>query len=889
MALLASAFLGHAAGRVSPTGTPSLFFYALPDQSTWIGEAAQVRLRCEPIRLTFESKDNHVAMRFIGAREDAEIAGEAPSGAVNRITAAGKTTGIAYRELTYRSLFPGIDFALASADGHVKSEFRVAAGADPHVIGWTYENGAARLEGERLVVESASWEFAELPPYAYQEDGSKQRVVDARFVLREDGSVGFAVGDYDRSKPLIIDPVVEFSTLWGGSRSDTVTGVAIGPDGAVYATGWTESVDLPSSSALQSYSKGSLDAFVMKLSAAGHLVYATYIGGTGYDVANAIALDGGGNAYITGSTNSWDFPLVSAWQPYRVGVHDAFLLKLAPTGGNIVFSTYLGGTSTEAGTAVQVDASGASWVAGHTSSTDFPIIGAMQSVRKGARDAFVSKFGANGVLAWSTYLGGSNDEEALGLFVRGGDAYVVGRTSSIDFPTAQPVQAALLGPWDAFATKLSAAGTIVYSTMLGGTAGIWGAGEAAYGVTVNAAGEAYIVGTTNSANFPVRSAAQAMLAGNGSNDAFITKLNAAGNGIVFSTFFGGSSLEVAKAVALDGAGNAYVAGYTTSFDFPKVQSTDTTAVTGYDGFLAVVGGAGKVASSSSWGGSGDDIPFSVAVMGAKVVVGGQTQSWNYPLKNAISSTNGGNIGGFLTAFRTAEGNSRYIGVVRGGGQWWVDSNGNRQWEPSDRVYSFGLPGDLPVVGDWDGSGKLKIGVYRNGQWWVDYNGNFGWDSGDRVLYFGLPGDQPVLGDWDGSGKLKIGIYRNGQWWVDYNGNFGWDSGDRVFYFGLPGDQPVVGDWDGSGKLKIGVYRNGQWWVDYNGNFGWDSGDRIWDFGLPGDVPIVADWDNTGVMRLGVYRGGWWYVDWNNSHGWDAPDTAIFAYGLSSDTPVIGQW
>jgi hypothetical protein len=235
------------------------------------------------------------------------------------------------------------------------------------------------------------------------------------------------------------------------------------------------------------------------------------------------------------------------------------------------------------------------------------------------------------------------------------------------------------------------------------------------------------------------------------------------------------------------------------------------------------------------------------------------------------------------------------------GLWYVDGNRNRAWDgvPPDQLLSFGVAGDIPILGDWDGSGRRKLGVYRGGSWYVDYNGNDRWDGtgtgGDKIFSFGVPGDIPVIGDWDGTGRLRIGVYRNGLWYVDLNGNNQWDGtgsgGDAIFSFGVPGDIPIVGDWDGSGRLRIGVYRNGLWYVDLNGNNQWDgagpSGDAILSFGVPGDVPVIGDWDGSGKLRIGIYRGGLWYVDLNGNNQWDGQGAdAIYLFGVPTDSPIV---
>jgi hypothetical protein len=208
----------------------------------------------------------------------------------------------------------------------------------------------------------------------------------------------------------------------------------------------------------------------------------------------------------------------------------------------------------------------------------------------------------------------------------------------------------------------------------------------------------------------------------------------------------------------------------------------------------------------------------------------------------------------------------------------MDAAGVRQ----TRVFNFGLPGDRPVAGDWDGSGIIRAGVFRNGIWYLDWNNNGEWDAADRQFTFGLPGDLPVVGDWDGSGRSKIGVFRNGTWILDWNGNGAYDAGDRTVLFGEPGDLPVVGNWDGSGKQRIGVFRAGIWSLDTNGNFQSDSGDQIVRFGLPGDQPVAGDWSGLKRNKAGVFRAGQWLLDYYNGNHDSGLDPKSLPFGLPGD-------
>jgi lysophospholipase L1-like esterase len=245
-----------------------------------------------------------------------------------------------------------------------------------------------------------------------------------------------------------------------------------------------------------------------------------------------------------------------------------------------------------------------------------------------------------------------------------------------------------------------------------------------------------------------------------------------------------------------------------------------------------------------------------------------------------------------------------IGTFRKG-TWYLDSNGNDQWDwNADTTYSFGIPTDKPVTGDWNGDGITNIGVFRDGAWYLDSNGNGKLDPGVdkeiKVHSFGNPNDIPVTGDWNGDGITNIGVFRNGAWYLDSNGNGKWDPGvDKaipVHSFGNPNDIPITGDWNGDGKTNIGVFRKGAWYLDYNGNGRWDENVDttipVFSFGNPNDIPITGDWNGDGKTNIGVFRKGAWYLDYSGNDQWD-PDLDIAissgSFGVSSDVPIIGRW
>ncbi len=245
-----------------------------------------------------------------------------------------------------------------------------------------------------------------------------------------------------------------------------------------------------------------------------------------------------------------------------------------------------------------------------------------------------------------------------------------------------------------------------------------------------------------------------------------------------------------------------------------------------------------------------------------------------------------------------------IGVFRPQqGLWYLDANGNGTWEgcEGDRCFAWGIAEDQLVLGDWNGDGRTKIGVYRSGTWYLDANGNGtsdGCGTDTCIVWGGEPNDQPVVGDWNGDGRTKIGIYRAGTWYLDTNGNGTWDSCEVdtcIAWGGEPGDLPVVGDWNGDGKTKIGIVRGGTWYLDFNGNGAWDGCgiDKCIAWGDPSDTFLVGDWNGDGKTKIGIYRPstGTWYLDANGNGTWDGCEVekCIAWGGEPGDLPVVGDW
>ncbi len=401
-------------------------------------------------------------IRLDGASRRAEMGGLEPfSGRVNYILGNQPSrwfTGVqAYSGVRYKSVYPGVDLVFHGRRGELEFDFLVAPGADPSVIRLRFD-GAPRMRIDAtgdLILDEKLLRLRK--PVVYQESAEGRRLVAGTYCLLGSGKVGFRVSGYDTAEPLVIDPVLSFSTYLGGSSSENVTasgdmksaGIATDPDGNVYVTGSTSSADFPASNKVGSVETGSADLFVSKFNPAGEMIYTTRIGGSGLERGFGIAVDSSGNAYVTGRTQSTDFPVVNPAQAGFGGKEDAYVLKLNPAGTQLLYSTYLGGNDTDFACGIAIDAAGNAYVTGDAVSYNFPVTqnAFQRQYAGGGSDAFVVKLAPSGSLVYATYLGGQDWDHGESVAVDGsGNAYVTGYTASTDFPTARPIQSALKGP-----------------------------------------------------------------------------------------------------------------------------------------------------------------------------------------------------------------------------------------------------------------------------------------------------------------------------------------------------------------------------------------------------------------------------------------------------------
>ncbi len=587
-----------------------------------------------------------VYQQFIGLNPHVKLEGRyEQSGTINFFTGNDSSrwqTGLhACQEILYKELWPGIDLVFRHRSGKLKYDLILQPGSRTEDIRMVYHGveGIALDQAGNLLITTALETLVDEKPYGYQEIDGERVPIETSFVLsgQADGGIvqGFSVKAYDSRYPLIIDPGLVYATFLGGSGYDYGRSIAVDRAGNAYIAGWTDSSDFPTTPGVfQTSRKGYNDAFVSKINADGSaLVYSTFLGGTYTDAGYAIAVDYFGNAYVTGRTESADFPITpKAFQTSRNGVQDAFVSKLSPDGSSLVYSTFLGGSYNDYGYGIAVDCSGNTYITGSTDSGDFPTTpGAFQTSLKGETDAFVSKLSPDGrALVYSTFLGGSREDKGYGIAVDStGKAYVTGQTYSTDFPTTSGAfQTSLKGFQDAFVSKLSPDGrALVYSTFLGGSSYAEG-----FGIAVDRAGNAYITGNTQSADFPTTPGVfQSSL--KGAYDAFVSKICPDGRALAYSTFLGGSQKDKGYGIAIDSTGKAYVTGYTNSGDFPTTPGAFQTSLNGVeDAFVSKLSPDGRALVYSTFlGGSSYAEGFGIAVNSTGIAcVTGWTDSSDFP-------------------------------------------------------------------------------------------------------------------------------------------------------------------------------------------------------------------------------------------------------------------
>jgi hypothetical protein len=572
---------------------------------------------------------------LLGHRAPSDVQGEQPLAAVTNYYRGSHPgdwhSGIAhYGCVRFNSVYPGIDLTWRSQGSDLEYEFLADAGSDPRQIRVRF-SGANRVSIDAhgdLVLETPAGTIYHRRPVAWQEIAGRRRNVPIE--LRLAGlTASFRLGPYDRQQPLRIDPVLSYATYVGGAGYDAGYAIATDGLGGVYVTGTTASIGFP---AYGSGVNSNNDAFVMKFDESGNLIYTTVLASDGNTSGQAIVADSSSNIYIAGTTEASNFPATpGAWQTVFGGIADAFAAKLDPS-GNLVYASYIGGTGQEAGTGIAVDSSGNAYVSGYTSGIFPTTAGAAQTLYGGGfSDAFVVKLNAQGSAAvYSTLLGGTGNDEAQAIVVNAaGDACIAGYTDSTNLPVYQALQPSPGGDGDALIACLNSNGTAwTMVSYLGGSNP-----DQAYALATDASGDLYVAGTTFSPDFPV-TAGVFQTINAGSYDAFIAKLSPGGLTLTYATYLGGNGSDAATAVAVGSTGDVWIGGYTASTNFPLSGAWQSVPGGSFDGFISHISPTSTTLLTSSYlGGGGDDRILGIAFDPNTGIVfaTGSTLSINFPV------------------------------------------------------------------------------------------------------------------------------------------------------------------------------------------------------------------------------------------------------------------
>jgi uncharacterized repeat protein (TIGR01451 family) len=568
-----------------------------------------------------------------------------------------------YRKVRYEDVYAGISLTYYGNQRQLEYDFEIAPGADPTTIrlGFNERVRPQIAPNGDLVLVTGAVEVREQRPVVYQQINGERSLVDGRYVLRGKRQVGFEIGPYDRTRPLVIDPTLVYSTYLGGGGDDLGSSIAVDQNNDIYVAGTTSSTNFPLMNPAYSANAGLSDIFVTKINAAGtSVVYSTYVGGSGFDRGDGITVDSSGNTYVVGrvDSTSTDFPTTpgSFASTYRGGDFDGVVFKLNGQGNGLVYSGFLGGEENDSTEGVAVDANGNAYVTGGTKSSGFPTtVNAYQGTRAGDTDAFLTKINSAGAgLLYSTFLGGSAADRGSGVAIdSGGNAYVGGFTSSPDFPTQNAFQDTFAGSFDAFIarfdTNQSGPSSLVFCSYLGGIAD-----DKGNGIALDSSGNnAYVVGQTASNNFPVLNPAQPASGGN--FDAFIAKVSNAG-AKVYATYLGGSGDDRGTGIAVNSSGSAYVTGFTSSTNFPTVSPLQIANGGGADAFVAKLNSAGSAFLYSTYlGGSANESTASTVTStnpialdaSSNAYVTGYTSSTNFPTAAPLQAANAGGQDAFI--------------------------------------------------------------------------------------------------------------------------------------------------------------------------------------------------------------------------------------------------
>ncbi|HEY0457869.1 MAG TPA: hypothetical protein VGC97_01885 [Pyrinomonadaceae bacterium] len=867
-----------------------------------------------------KTKSDKLKIRFVGANQNPKMTGDAQAVTkTNYYTGKKRIENLSnYERVNYRNLYDGIDAVFyGNASNRLEYDFQIAPNADASQIQLNFD-GAKTVsidEQGNLIVKTGRTELVQQKPLAYQTIDGTRREIEVKYVIDEQSQIanrksqiGFALATYDKTQPLTIDPALSYLTYIGGTGFDNVRDIAADAGGNAYITGQTESLNFHGQTRSDNDAEA---AYVARINQNGTAFdYLTILEGNGDDAGFGIAVDAGGNAYVTGIASRY-FPTTSGAFDTVHGLanaQDAFVTKLNPTGG-IVYSSFLGGLDSDGGADIAVDSNGKAYVVGNTfSNSAFPlknkyqncgVVNVLQSFD--SQDAFLTVFNAAGSdITYSSCIGNTvgvvtlSDDAAIGVALdASNNAYVTGTTKSNTFKTKNAAQDTIGGGIDAFVAKfvptLSGDASVAYATFLGG-----GGTDEGLGIAVTPNGVASVTGLTGSFDFPLQNAFDST---NQINEAFVTQYATTG-ALANSSFLGGSDQDEGDNIAVGNGGTIYVTGSTLSNDFPLANPFQSSRRGVRDVFVTKirfgVNSNPGVSSSSFLGGSGNDQAFGIAVRGNHIFIAGPTESNNLLTTagaiKATSDANATNPDGFVA--KILDSHKDTIGTFDPVNTIFKLRNSITSGAP-DITVDRGAAGDVPVSGDFNGDGVDTVSTFNNGVWKIqNFNVIVGaYSTGPTTVNFGNAGDLPVTGDWNNDGIDTPGVYRPsvGQFFLTnaLPVNNSAPNVDITVTFGVAEDLPVAGDWNADGIDSVGVFRPsvGQFFLT-DDNVLTPNIDQVFNFGTNGDLPVAGDWNGDGIETVGVWRPSTTEFFLTNNN---IKISNVFTFGAVTEKPVAGDW
>lgn len=845
----------------------------------------------------------NLTMKFVGANKNPQVSGESKAVTkTNYYIGKKRFENLAnYKKVNYKNLYEGIDAVFyGNQNNRLEYDFIVAPNADASRIKLNFDGVNELLIDEKgnLIVKTENAELVQQKPFAYQIINGERKEVAVSYKLttnneqRTTNGVTFALENYDKNLPLVIDPVLEYLTYIGGTALDKINEIAADEQGNAYLVGDTASLNFHGQNRQSNDKEG---VFAAKLNADGtDFLYLTILEGNNDDGGVGIALDANNNAYISGFA-SHNFPTTPGAFSTVIGInfYDAFAAKL-DTDGNLVYATYIGGTAAiETGFDIAVDSAGKAYVVGTTESgITFPQRNRYQGCGYGyynSSDAFLTVINASGSdLTYSTCIGGNlTRDEGFGIALdSANNAYITGFTKGENFPIKNAFQPASGGGDDAWVAKFNPAASgeasLIYSSYLGGSGT-----EIAKNIAVDSLGQAHITGVTGSSNFPLVNAFDTT---NQINEAFVTVVNSSGNALVGSSFLGGSDQEEGFNITVDKAGSIYVTGRTLSSNFPVALPFQAARRGVRDAFVTKLRFGRGVISSSFLGGGGNDFGKGIAVRGNLIYVAGETESTNLLTTNGVvkqtSNASAANPDGFVAKILDTRLES--VGVFRPNTTFSLTQSITNV-VAQNATFTGGLSGARGVSGDFDGDGLDTIGSFTNGVWKIR-NVNFPALNFvfTTTINFGQAGDLPVVGDWNGDGIDTLAVFRPsaGQFFAT-NSLAANPPVDFTVTFGQNGDLPVAGDWNADGIDTMGVYRPslGNFFLTNTNDFN-AAVDITAVFGVAEDLPFAGDFNGDGIDTISVFRPSvnTFFITNDN-----AGLTIAFPFGQPTDQPIVGDW